>query len=245
MAIDKDKAGRRIAGVKVYSGLRKIIGNRMKSSLEKSPQAMISTQMDMSELGKVKQRLADAGHKVTYTDLLIRVIGIALQKCPDVNAAVVDGKLYHYESINIGVAVGTDAGLYVPVLREVQDKTLFEISAELKEIVKNLKSGKVDPAYFEGGTFTISNLGMYDIETTTPIINAPEAAILCVGATKRRVVVGENDEIVIKPMATFSMTLDHAALDGVPGANFMKTIGEILCAPDQYLDENGNSKGGN
>ena len=239
-----DNEGRRIAKTANYSGLRKIIGTRMKASLEKAPQAMISTSMDMSGLAAVKAKLADAGHKVTYTDLLVRVIGIALQKCPEVNVAVVDGKIHQYESVNIGVAVGTAQGLYVPVIKEVQEKSLFDISAELKAIVAGLKSGNVDPTWFAGGTFTISNLGMYDIETCTPILNTPEAGILCVGSTKKKAVVTEDDQIVIRPMATFSMTLDHSAMDGVPGAVFLKTIGEILAAPEAYLDENGNYKGG-
>lgn len=238
-----DNEGRRIGKTTTYSGLRKIIGNQMKASLEKAPQAMISTSMDMTNLAAVKARLLENGHKVTYTDLLVRVVGIALRRCPEVNAAVVDGKIHQYESVNIGIAVGTERGLYVPVIREVQDKPLAAISAEIKEFADRLKAGKINPNWFTGGTFTISSLGMFDIETCTPIIHAPEAAILCVGATKKKPVVLENDEIAVRPMATFSLTLDHSAMDGVPGAVFLKTIGEILADANLCLDRDGNDSG--
>lgn len=241
MNVDNER--RRIKKTTNYSGLRKIIGNRMKASIEKAPQAMISTSMDMTNLVAVKAKLLENGYKVTYTDLLVRVVGIALQRCPEVNAAVVDGKLHQYESVNIGVAVGTEQGLYVPVIREVQDKLLADISSEIREIALNLKQGRIDPNYFSGGTFTISNLGMFDIETCTPIINSPEAAILCVGTTKKKPVVVENDEIAVRPMAPFSLTLDHSAMDGVPGAVFLKTIGEILADSNLCLDREGNYLG--
>lgn len=243
-AFETDKEGRRIASQKRYSGLRKVIGMRMRQSLDKAPQAMISTHMDMSGLARIKHAIADRGHKVTYGDLLIRVAGIALERNPQVNSSVQDGMLYVYDSVNIGMAVGTDAGLYVPVIRDANIKSLYEIHDEMKEIGNSLKAGKVDPTWFSGGTFTISNMGIFDIEFTTPIINAPEAAILCVGKTKQTPYVTETGEIAVRPEAAFSMTLDHSVMDGMPGARFMQTIGDVLKDPEGYLDEDGNERKG-
>lgn len=242
-AVYTDSEGRRVRSSAVYSGLRKIIGTQMRQSLDAAPQAMISASMDMGNLLSVRSRLRDRGLRVTVTDLLIRVLGIALVRCPEVNAAVTDGRVVQYESVNIGVAVGTRRGLYVPVIREVQDRALTDISAELRRTAADLKAGIVDPSRLTGGTFTLSSLGMYDVEVCTPILRAPEAAILCVGGTKMRPVVLESGEIAARPMAVFSLTLDHAAMDGVPGAVFLRTVGEILAHPDLCLDGDGNYAG--
>lgn len=237
--VDKmiDNEGRKIRKSERYSGLRKMIGSRMKASVDKAPQSMVSTTMDMSQLAAYKKKLAEEGHKVTYTDLLIKLLSVALQKCPQINSGLVDGKLNYYESVNIGLAVGTAQGLYVPVIREVQDKTLFEISAEVKKIGTDLKNGIVDASTLVGNTFTFSNLGMYDIEYTVPIINVPDSAILCVGTTKLMPVVDENGEIVAKPMAVFSLGLDHSVLDGVPTAEFLMTIRDLLKDPENYINK--------
>lgn len=214
------------------AGVRKIIAHRMVESLQKSPQATMTTKADMSALISLKETNAKQGLKLTYTDLFIKVAAVALKLNPALNSSLQNGRIKEYESINIGVAVGTEKGLFVPVIKNIQDKGLAEISQELKGFIQRINEGRINGDDFTGGTFTISNLGMYGIDMMTPIINAPEAAILCTGATRRELVAGDDDTVKIKPMITLSLTLDHAVMDGLHGAKFMETFRKVMENPD-------------
>jgi pyruvate dehydrogenase E2 component (dihydrolipoamide acetyltransferase) len=123
----------------------------------------------------------------------------------------------------------------VAVIKDVPNKTVTAISKELKTFVSAIRSGAFDASILLGGTFTISNLGMYDIDIGTPIINTPEAGILCLGATRKEYVIQEDDTAVVRPMMTMSLTLDHAAMDGLDGAKFMVALKEIITFPDKQL----------
>lgn len=229
--LERDEQGRVILKKARYSGVRKIIGNNMSQSLQKAPQATITMKVDTSALYTVKQKFADEGMKVTFNDILLKLVGEALIQCPATNSACVDGKyIYSYANANIGVAVGTDHGLYVPVIKDVQDKTIPQLHDELKEKALNLREGKILPEYFQGGTFSVSNLGMYGIDVMTPILNMPEAGILCLGTIKKEAVV-ENDEVVIRPMMWLSFTLDHSVMDGTDGSAFMGTMKKLIMNP--------------
>lgn len=231
-----DEQGRAILKKSRYSGLRKIIGTNMTRSMEKSPQSTITIRVDMSAMQALKAKFKEKGEKITFTDIYIKAVSCALLKHPAVNASLQDEKfLYQYANTNIGVAVGTEQGLYVPVIKDVQDKSISDISRELKEIAANLRGGNVDPAYFAGGTFTVSNLGMYDIDVMTPILNMPEAGILCLGVIRKEFVIQSDDTAVIRPMMTLSLTLDHAAMDGVDGATFLMTLRDIIADPEKYV----------
>lgn len=216
-------------------GLRRIIAKRMEESLQKSPQATITTKADMSALIALKETYQSQNEKVTYTDILVKVTACALESNPILNASNQDGKIIRYKSINIGVAVGTDNGLYVPVIKNVLVKSLIEISRELKELIKKVYERKITSEDVSGGTFTLSNLGMFDIDVMTPIINIPEAAILCIGATRKELIVEADDNVTIKPMTTLSLTLDHAVMDGIPGAKFLGTVKSIMANPSFYF----------
>jgi len=217
------------------AGVRKIIANRMEESLKKSPQATMTTKADMSALADLREEYAREGLKLTYTDLFVKVAAAALERHPLLNASLQDGKIRLYKSINIGVAVGTEEALYVPVIRDVPTKGLAQISRELKEFMLKIREGRIEAADFSGGTFTISNLGMFGIDVMTPIINAPEAAVLCVGAIRREPVVEADDTIRIRPLTTLSLTLDHAVLDGFPAAKFMETLRLVAENPADYF----------
>jgi pyruvate dehydrogenase E2 component (dihydrolipoamide acetyltransferase) len=219
------------------SGYRKIVGNRMSASLAKSPQATISIRVDVSSLSKLKAEMQNRGEKVSYTDLIIKSIACALKLHPEINVSIQDDKIFQYESINIGIAVETKQGLFVPVIRDALTKTVLEISTELKSMVENLREGNIDPEYFKGGTFTISNLGMFDIDFMTPIINIPEAAILCIGAIRKEFDIADDDTTRIIPVTTLSLTLDHGAMDGAAAARFLGTIRSIIANPEQYFYE--------
>lgn len=216
-------------------GVRRMIAKRMEESLKKSPQATITMKADMSALADLKETYLSQGTKLTYTDLFVKVTACALELHPVLNASHQEGKIIRYKSINIGVAIGTDEALYVPVIKNVPKKTLVEVSEELKELIRKVNEGKITTEDVSGGTFTLSNLGMFGIDMATPIINIPEAAILCIGMTRKELFVEDDDSIKIKPMTTLSLTLDHAVMDGIPGAKFLATYRSIMTNPTEFF----------
>lgn len=220
---------------KPLGSLRKIIGERMSESLRRSPQGTMTTRADMTGLIALKEDFSEQGHKVTFTDIFVKVVGLALEKNPVLNASIEDGKLICYRSINIGVGVGTEEGLFVPVIKNVEEKSVLDISRELKELSAKVKAKSISPDDMCGGTFTISNLGMFDVDIITPIINPPEAAILAIGATRREAVALEDETVGIRPITTLSLTADHAVMDGLPAVKFLGDIKEIMANPYKYL----------
>lgn len=217
------------------SGIRKIIANKMEESLRNAPQATITAKADMSALISLRKKYIEQGIELAYTDLLIKVTEFALKLNPELNSSLQNGKIIQYKSINIGVAVGTDKALYVPVIKNVQNKSLLEVSKELKGLVQKIHEQKINSEDLTGGTFTISNMGMFRVDVMTPILNAPEAAILSIGRTYKELVVENEETIKIKPMTTLSLTLDHAVLDGLPAARFLETYLNIMESPLNYF----------
>lgn len=222
--------------VKPLSSLRKVIGERMAESLMNSPQGTMTTRADMTELMALKDQLTAIGKKVTYTDMFVKIVGLALEKNTLLNSSIESGKLILYKSINIGVGVGFEDGLLVPVIKNVEQKSLLQISQELKELSVKVKEKRITSDEMTGGTFTISNLGMFDVDIITPIINPPEAAILAIGATRKEVTVLDDESIVVRPMTTLSLTADHAVMDGIPAVTFLSTIKDIMKNPHEFLN---------
>lgn len=216
-------------------GMRRLIAKRMGESLQKSPQATITTKADMSALMALKESYLNQGQKLTYTDIFIKVTACALKSNPILNASNQDGKIIHYKSINIGIAIGTDKALYVPVIKNADEKSLIEVSKKLKELINKVNERKITSEDVTGGTFTISNMGMFDLDVMTPIINIPEAAILCIGTTRKELIVEADDSVKIKPMTTLSLTLDHAVMDGIPSAKFLGSFKSIMANPSHYF----------
>lgn len=233
---DYNKGPKTVLEKTPLSSLRKIIGERMAESLLHSPQGTMTTRADMTEMIALKDELAATGKKVTYTDMFVKIVGLALEKNPLLNSSIEDGKLILYKSINIGVGVGIEDGLLVPVIKNVQQKTLLQISQEIKELTVKVKEKRITSDEMTGGTFTISNLGMFDVDIITPIINPPEAAILAIGATRKEATVLDDDIIVVKPVTTLSLTADHAVMDGIPAVTFLSTIKDIMKNPHEFLN---------
>jgi len=232
-SIDSD---REILEIIPLVGTRKIIAERMEESLKRSPQASVTTRVDMSGLVSLREAYAAEEIKYSYTDFLIKIVALALQENPLLNASVQDGKILVYKSINIGVAVAAGNELIVPVIKNVQEKNLAQISQEVKDLTRKAKEGGLEGKDLRGGTFTISNMGMFHVDVMTPILNMPEVAILALGTARREVVVSDKDDSwQIKPMATLSLTIDHAALDGLPAAQFLETVSRIVSNPGDYL----------
>ena len=213
------------------TSLRKTIARRLSEAWE-APAFQISMSADMTRAQELHARLRDQG--VSVTDLLTKLAGIALLRHREVNAQFADDELRIFPSAHIGLAVATERGLIVPVQREVERKSLVQIAAERKEIVQRTREGKLAQEDLEGGTFTISNLGMYGVEIFTAVLNPPQAAILAVGAIEEKPVV-EDGEFVARPLMAMTLTCDHRAVDGAKAAEFLRELKTLLEEPGLAL----------
>jgi pyruvate dehydrogenase E2 component (dihydrolipoamide acetyltransferase) len=167
---------------------------------------------------------------VSHTDLLVKICAEALTRHPRVNASWRDGAIVGGPSVNVGVAVATDGGLVVPVVHRADTLELGAISARRVEVVDAARAGKLRPDDIQGGTFTISNLGMYGVDAFQAIVNAPQAAILAVGRILERPV-AVNGEVVVRPVLTLTVSFDHRVVDGARGAEFLDTLAELIEEP--------------
>lgn len=234
--IQKREVNQKIRGGQIIpmQGIRKMIAARMKESLTTSAQANHRTDVDMTRLIAMRSELyalnEKLGKKISITDILIKIVTKALREQPIVNSTLIPEGILLLDEINIGIAVATDRGLVVPVIYNTKGKDIIEIGSETKDLIEKAMTGILKPDEMKGGTFTITNLGMYDVDSFTAIINPPESAILAVGRINKRAVV-ENDAIVIKPTTTLSLTYDHRVIDGAPAAIFLQRIKQIIENP--------------
>jgi pyruvate dehydrogenase E2 component (dihydrolipoamide acetyltransferase) len=172
--------------------------------------------------------------KVSVTDLLTKVCASALARHPDVNVSFTDEALLKHPSANVGIAVAAPQGLVVPVVKGAERLSLAEIAAVRGDLVDRARNQKLKAEDMEGGTFTISNLGMFGVEAFTAVLNPPQAAILAVGATEERPV-ARDGHIVVRPTMTMTLTVDHRAVDGAPAADFLRTVKAMLEEPGLAL----------
>lgn len=219
--------------------MRATVAKRMSESYFSAPVFTFNIEVDATELKALRVKLIDTikestGVKLTMTDLIVMAVSRVLPNHQALNSAWTDSGIFRYKDINIAIAVGLDEGLYVPVVKNVDEKSLKEIVKESKELAEKVKTGKLLPADQEGNTFTISNVGMYGITTFTPIINMPSSAILGVGATQDKFV-PVNGEAKIKPIMNLSLTSDHRIIDGTVAAKFLKDLKELLENPLSML----------
>jgi pyruvate dehydrogenase E2 component (dihydrolipoamide acetyltransferase) len=168
--------------------------------------------------------------RITITDLLAKVSAQALMRHRDVNVEFAEDALLKHPTVNVGIAVAAPQGLVVPVVRSVERLSLAETAQQRGEVVSRARENKLTAQDLEGGTFTISNLGMYGVEQFVAVLNPPQASILAVGATEDRPVVEEGN-IVVRPMMTMTLTVDHRAVDGAAAADFLRTLKTFLEDP--------------
>lgn len=220
------------------SQVRRVIARRLSASAREIPDFYVTAVADAQELMDLRTtlnaQLTEAGRaKVSVNDLLIRACALALREHPDVNVSYggdASGVTLVHDRINIGVAVAAESGLIVPVIRDADTKTVTQLGAEAKKLVALAAERKLTPAQTSGGTFTISNLGMYGVEHFTAIINPPESAILAVGATTREpTVVG--DTLVPRYRLRYTMSVDHRVIDGALAAKFLQTLTNLIEHP--------------
>ena len=237
---DKGTEDKQILEKIPYSGVRKIIGDRLSQSKFTAPHLYFTDSIDTTNLTAFRKMLNEKSEqKIAFSDLLVKAVSKALVKFPNVNASLADNEIVVYKSTNIGSAVAGDNGLIVPVIKNAQDKTLTQIAQESRDLVERAKTGRLKPEEYSGGTFSISNLGMFGIENFTAIINPPEAAILSVSSIRKKAVVVTNeageDEICIRPMMNIQLTVDHRIIDGLLASQFVEYVKELLEEPLKIL----------
>ncbi len=219
--------------VEPFSRMRATIAKRMAESMREAPHFYVTTEIDMSESVRLRTslKLSDRVEaEVTYTHLLVKATAVALERCPRVNAAFAgDGRELKSE-INIGIAVALEDGLIVPVLHGCQKMSLLDVAAQAHALVDRARMGKPTSKDLSGGTFTISNLGMYSVEHFTAVINPPQAAILATSAIKERPVVRDGQVVISRTMMV-TLSCDHRVLDGATGAQFLEELKNLLENP--------------
>ncbi|WP_210490437.1 pyruvate dehydrogenase complex dihydrolipoamide acetyltransferase [Rufibacter aurantiacus] len=217
------------------SQMRKVIARRLSESLFTAPHFYLTMEIDMDKAMEARVSMNEvAPVKVSFNDMVIKAAAAALRKHPAVNSSWLGDKIRYNNVVNIGVAVAVEEGLLVPVVRNADQKSLSTISAEVKDLGGKAKSKKLQPADWEGSTFTISNLGMFGIEEFTAIINPPDACILAVGGIKQTPVV-KNGQIQIGNVMKVTLSCDHRVVDGAVGSAFLQTLKGFLEDPVRML----------
>ncbi len=214
--------------------MRRIIAERMSQSWHTAPMVTLNIEVDATRLkdlrGKLAKEYEGQGLKVSYNDIFMKICAKALMEHPTVNATIDGDQIIQWADANIGLAVALEAALIVPNVKAVQSKSLLDVSAETGVLVEKARNNKLTGREITGGTFTVTNLGMFGIDTFTPIINQPESAILGINAMADRPVVIDG-QIAIRPVMNLSLTFDHRVVDGADAAKFLARIKELTENP--------------
>jgi pyruvate dehydrogenase E2 component (dihydrolipoamide acetyltransferase) len=227
-----ERALPQVANAIPLKGVRKIVCEGMAASAHTTARVTLFREVDVSEFVRLRQRFKDGGTGVSYNDLLIHICAVALGDHPEANARLGNGQIEYLDRVNVGLAVETERGLLVPVVHSADRLTIPQIAAESARLVEAARAGRSLPDDLSGGTFTITNLGMFGIEGFTPVINLPECCILGVGRIVRKpVVCDEEDTVTVRPMMTLSLTFDHRVIDGAQAARFLERIAQLVEDP--------------
>ena len=217
----------------------RIASERMTASFSSAPHFYLAVEVVAEALLALQDRLAPvvqrkANVRLTVTDLLARIAGAALAEHPRANAFWDSGRIGIHARINVGIAVATEGGLVVPVLRDADRKPLAQIAAERSALVERARAGKLSPDDLTGGTFTLTNLGMYRVDSFQAILNPPQSAILAVGRIAERPVAA-GGQLVVRRTAVLTLSCDHRVLDGAAGAVFLGRVAELIEEPYTLL----------
>ena len=226
------------------TSIRRLTAARLSESARTTVPVTLTTEADATRLVRLREEmtadLAGADRPVpTYTDLLVRLTAVALTEHPALNASLAGDAIVEHDAVHVGIAVDTDRGLLVPVVRDAHARSLLAISADTARLIAAARAGTIARDDLDGGTFTITNLGMYEIDAFAPVINLPECAILGVGRiVARQVVVDEATETVgIRKLMVLSLTFDHRVVDGAPAARFLQRIKHLIERPTLWLTQ--------
>ena len=215
-----------------HTAMRKVIARRMAASMNTAPHFYVTVDCDIDELLKIRKELKQMGedYTVSVNDFLIRAAALALLKVPEANTAWSDEGVIQYDAADVAVAVAFDGGLITPIVRAADKKGVAVISREMKDLAARARGNELAPEEYQGGTFTLSNLGMFGVREFTAIINPPQACILAVGAGEQRPVVIDGD-LAIATMMSATLSCDHRVVDGVIGARFMAAFKTLIEHP--------------
>ena len=212
------------------AGIRKAIATNMRRSVSNAAQLSFHLDVDMTQVTALRRKHSRGSDvSLSATDIIMKACAEALLKNPQLNTVLSDGKVYYFDQVDIGIAVALNEGLVVPVIKNVQAKTVKELASERKDVSGRARDGKLKADEMTGGTFTLTVLGTVD--GFTPLLNPGRSAILGVGrVAKKAVVVG--DEIVAREMATLSLTVDHQVVDGAPASAFLRRLKQLIEHPE-------------
>jgi pyruvate dehydrogenase E2 component (dihydrolipoamide acetyltransferase) len=200
------------------------------------PDFELRCEVDMSEAVRLRERLADVSDPApSYNDFIVKAAALALRQFPRVNGAYRDGAVETYSRVNVGVAVAADEALVVPTIFDADRLSLGEISRKSRELAARVRDRSIAPSDVGGGTFTVSNLGMYGVDSFSAVVNPPQAAILAVGSLKPRAAVDPDGNVVARPTIVLTLACDHRVLYGADGARFLARVRELLERPDALV----------
>ena len=221
-------------------GMRKTIASRLSEAKQSIPHFYLRRSVEMENLldfrQKINKKLLDKNIKVSINDIVIKACAEALQSNPNANAIWAGNKLIKFKSSDIAVAVSVEGGLFTPVIKDSDQKTISNISEEMKDLASRARAKKLMPTEFQGGSFAISNLGMFGIESFDAIVNPPHAAILAVGTGKKKPTVLDDGSLGVATKMELSLSVDHRVIDGVLGAQLLQTIVDNLENPIGLLN---------
>ncbi len=217
------------------SQMRKTIARRLTASMQQAPHFYLTVSVSMENAIGWREKLnALSPHKISFNDLIIKACAVALRQHPYINAAWLEDRIRLYREVHIGFAVAVEEGLIVPVIRHADQKGLAAIAAETASLAAKARERKLSPEEYTGSTFSISNLGMFGIESFTAVINPPEAAILAVGAIVPQATVRDG-ALGVERRMTLTLSCDHRVVDGATGAQFLQTLKSLLEEPARLL----------
>ena len=219
------------------SPMRNIITTRLTGSARDIPHFNITVDAELDALLTVRKELnsrEDVDYKISINDLIIKAVAVALKRHPDCNAAYTDEAILQFERVDISLAVAIEGGLITPIIKDAGSKGLATISSEARDLVAKARSGKLTPEEFQGGTFTISNLGMFGVKSFNSIINPPQSGILSVGAGEERAVVCDG-KVTVRNIFSLTLAVDHRCIDGATAAAFMQEVKNIVEVPIQLM----------
>ncbi|MDH5234847.1 MAG: pyruvate dehydrogenase complex dihydrolipoamide acetyltransferase [Gemmatimonadota bacterium] len=213
--------------------IRKTIAKRLAESIGPIPTFYLTAEFNLDRAAEMRTAAAELGpeFKVSFNDIVLKATATALQQHPEVNAHWLGDRIRHFNTVHLGMAVATDDGLIVPVIFNAEQKRMSEISAEAKVLAKKARERKLKPEEFTGSTFSVSNLGMMQIDQFTAIINPPECAILAIGAIEDKVIVAPDGSFGVSKRLRVTMSCDHRVIDGAVGATFLQTLRRLIENP--------------
>jgi pyruvate dehydrogenase E2 component (dihydrolipoamide acetyltransferase) len=212
-----------------FIGMRRTIAKNLVSSLQTGAQLTVVSETDMTELALFRKELLldRPDQRITFVDMLVKLLAFALKEFPILNSTILGDEIICWGEYHIGVAVALEGGLVVPVVRNVDQKSLFAVSGEIKKLARKARANELSPEQYQGGTFTLSSGGNVDVDFMTPIINPPQNAILGIGKIGPRPAVVQN-QLAVRTMTHLCLTHDHRVIDGVPAAGFLGRLKEVI-----------------